>query len=156
MTDTNDLVTLTRALISAVGQTDVTEAEWEHGNFRLRIERQPTVSSDRPAMVNRAVSQPAAIISSETASVTPGDVRSKVLAPMHGMYYSAPDQSSPAFVSMGDRVVKGQVLCVIEAMKVFTNIAADHSGTIVSIGPSNGQEVVPGDLLFEIATSAER
>lgn len=72
-----------------------------------------------------------------------------VLSPMNGIYYSTPSPNAPAFVHEGDQVEEGQVVALIEAMKVFNEIVAPHAGTITRIAAQNGQLVqVDEALLF--------
>jgi acetyl-CoA carboxylase biotin carboxyl carrier protein len=76
-----------------------------------------------------------------------------VKSPIVGTFYRAPDPNSPPFVSVGDRVRVGQVLCIIEAMKLMNEIEADVAGEVVEIHPENGQPVQYGDALFTIRPS---
>ena len=71
-------------------------------------------------------------------------------SPIVGTFYSAPDPNSPPFVSVGDHVRVGQVLCIVEAMKLMNEIEAEQAGTIVRVHPENGQPVQYGDPLFTI------
>ena len=70
-----------------------------------------------------------------------------------GTYYRSPNPESPAFVNVGDRVTKGKVLCIIEAMKLMNEIESDVDGRISVIYPQNGQPVEYGEKLFGIETS---
>src|SRR5579863_9316911 len=74
----------------------------------------------------------------------------KVLAPLTGVFYRSPSPDAPAYVEAGDRVQPGDVLCVLEAMKLFNEIQSDDAGTIVRIIPGNGELVSQGDELFWI------
>ncbi len=78
---------------------------------------------------------------------------SAVPSPIVGTFYRAPDPNSPPFVNVGDRVRVGQVLCIIEAMKLMNEIEAEVAGEIVKIHPENGQPVQYGDPLFTIRPS---
>ncbi len=73
-----------------------------------------------------------------------------IIAPMVGTFYRRPRPDAEPFVSVGDRVRKGQVLCVIEAMKLMNNIEADGSGEVVEIVPEDASPVQYGDRLFVI------
>jgi len=90
---------------------------------------------------------PAAEATAEDAEAS-GD--SAVPSPIVGTFYRAPDPNSPPFVNVGDRVRVGQVLCIIEAMKLMNEIEAEVAGEIVKIHPENGQPVQYGDPLFTI------
>lgn len=74
-----------------------------------------------------------------------------VNAPLVGVFYSAPSPEKDAFVKVGDRVNKGDILCVIEAMKMFNEIKAETSGIIAEICVDNGNVVEYGQTLFKIA-----
>ena len=69
---------------------------------------------------------------------------------MVGFFYRAPNPGAPAFVDIGDTVVPGQVLCILEAMKLFNELKAEVSGTVAAIHAENAQPVEYGQLLFEI------
>jgi acetyl-CoA carboxylase biotin carboxyl carrier protein len=73
-----------------------------------------------------------------------------VASPIVGTFYRAPDPNSPPFVNIGDRVQVGQVLCIVEAMKLMNEIEAEVAGEVVKIHPENGQPVQYGDALFTI------
>jgi acetyl-CoA carboxylase biotin carboxyl carrier protein len=74
----------------------------------------------------------------------------EVAAPMVGTFYRAPAPDAPSFVDVGAAVRKGQPLCLIEVMKLFTTIASEHDGRVVAIGAENGELVEYGRTLFVI------
>ncbi len=74
----------------------------------------------------------------------------KVLAPLTGVFYRSPSPDAPPYVEVGDRVESGDVLCVLEAMKLFNEIQSDDAGKIVRIVPGNGELVSQGEELFWI------
>ena len=73
-----------------------------------------------------------------------------VKSPIVGTFYRAPAPTAPAFVDVGDRVKVGQVLCIVEAMKLLNEIESEAAGEIVKIHPENGQPVQYGDPLFSL------
>jgi acetyl-CoA carboxylase biotin carboxyl carrier protein len=74
----------------------------------------------------------------------------EVVAPMVGTFYRAPSPEAPPFVEVGSLVEKGQALCLIEVMKLFTTIYAERAGRVVQIGPGNGDLVELAQMLFII------
>jgi acetyl-CoA carboxylase biotin carboxyl carrier protein len=74
----------------------------------------------------------------------------RVESPMVGVFYRAPTPGAPAYVDVGDTVVPGQVLCVLEAMKLFNELKAESAGVIRAIHAENAQPVEYGQLLFEL------
>ncbi|MEP0773588.1 MAG: acetyl-CoA carboxylase biotin carboxyl carrier protein, partial [Acidobacteriota bacterium] len=73
-----------------------------------------------------------------------------VTSPIVGTFYRSPNPEAEPYVKVGDRVEKGQVLCIVEAMKLMNEIESDVSGTVVKIFPENGQPVEFGERLFAI------
>jgi acetyl-CoA carboxylase biotin carboxyl carrier protein len=74
----------------------------------------------------------------------------KVTAPLVGVFYRSPSPDAEPYVKIGDRVEAGQVLCVLEAMKLFNEITSDHTGVVTRIIPENGELVSLGQELFWI------
>jgi acetyl-CoA carboxylase biotin carboxyl carrier protein len=108
--------------------------------------------------LSRASSEPApqaANFSSSTGETVPaaGANVTKVLAPLTGVFYLASSPDAAPYVQVGDRVETGDVLCVLEAMKLFNEIQSDYSGTIVRVVPGTGELVSQGEELFWIEPS---
>jgi acetyl-CoA carboxylase biotin carboxyl carrier protein len=74
----------------------------------------------------------------------------RVESPMVGVFYRAPNPGAPAFVDVGDTVVPGQVLCILEAMKLFNELKSEAAGIVRAIHAENAQPVEYGELLFEL------
>lgn len=92
--------------------------------------------------------QPSAVAPiAEASSGVPANV-TRIAAPLTGVFYRAASPDTPAFVDVGDRVDVGDVLCVLEAMKLFNEIQSDYAGTIVRVVPGNGELVSQGEDLF--------
>jgi acetyl-CoA carboxylase biotin carboxyl carrier protein len=96
----------------------------------------------RPASALPAENGPAAPVAA--ANVT------RVLAPLTGVFYRSPSPDAPPYVEIGDRVAPGDILCVLEAMKLFNEIQSDDAGSILRIVPENGELVSQGEELFWI------
>lgn len=135
-------------LIAFVGRSDVTELTVTAKGTTVRIFRDR--GQDRPlAAVNAGVAAEEAKGDVSAAEMT--DTAGTVTAPIFGVLHTAPAPGDPPFVAMGDHVVEGQTLFIIEAMKVFNKIAAPRTGTITRLTDVNGAEVEVGDMLAEIA-----
>jgi acetyl-CoA carboxylase biotin carboxyl carrier protein len=89
---------------------------------------------------------------SAAAAAAPVDNAHVVTSPFVGTFYRRPNPDSPVYVSLNDKVEKGQVLCIVEAMKLMNEIEADATGTIVGILAEDGAPVEYGQPLFKIAT----
>lgn len=98
----------------------------------------PVVQSGAPAV--QAGVAPAA---------APANVK-KVAAPLVGVFYSSPSPDAEPFVKTGDRVEVGEVICILEAMKLFNEITSDYAGVVTRIIPENGELVSLGQELFWI------
>lgn len=93
---------------------------------------------------------PPRLAGSEDAPLAAPANATKVLAPLTGVFYRAASPDVAAYVEVGDRVEPGDVLCVLEAMKLFNEIQSDDAGTILRVVPENGELVSQGDELFWI------
>jgi len=98
-----------------------------------------------PSAVPAAAGEPAA----PAAALAPANVK-RVTAPVVGVYYSAPSPGAEPFVTVGARVVPGQVLCILEAMKLMNEITSEFAGVVARVIPENGQLVSLGDDLVWI------
>lgn len=92
----------------------------------------------------------AAAVGGGAASSTASANVKKVTAPLVGVFYRSPSPDAEAYVKVGDRVEAGQVLCILEAMKLFNEITSDHAGVVTRIIPENGELVSLGQELFWI------
>lgn len=148
-----------RELIKLVAEKQFAEFELEQSDFKLRIKRNsppvtpysdpPVVSAPNPtpavahaAVATAAAAQPAAAGLEESLYQVP--------SPIVGTFYRAPSPTADPFVNLGDRVVPGTTLCIIEAMKLMNEIVSDVSGEVAAIYAENGQAVEFGQPLFGI------
>ena len=109
-------------------------------------------SPDSNAEVVAKLAQTAA--PDQTAAQSPPANVKRITAPLVGVFYTAPSPGAEAFVNVGDRVTVGQVVCIIEAMKLMNEITSDFAGTLTRIVPENGELVSLGDDLLWIETPA--
>jgi len=143
--DLSDLKEILRIL----EEQDITEFELEQDGVKLRVCRK---SAHAPASAGAPAAAPAPLATA-AAEAPAADVEADgtvVRSPIVGTFYRSPDPNSPPFVSVGDRVKVGQVLCIIEAMKLMNEIEAEFAGEVVKIHVENGQPVQYGDALFTV------
>lgn len=147
-----------REIVDFLEQRGIAEFELDEDGRRVRIVRgqvaapvqhlttpQP-VTPPAPAPVPVAVPAPIAPV----AAPEPPVDQILVKSPIVGTFYRSPDPNAAAFVNVGDVVKPGQVLCIIEAMKLMNEIESEVSGEIVTVFPQNGQPVQFGEPLFAL------
>ncbi len=152
-----------KELIEFLIEKDIAEFELERGNVKVRIKRaaEPVVTAavphfavhPAPAPVLEIASTPAVPVPQKTVeeAVPAADQNLHVVrSPIVGTFYESPSPGSPPFVKAGDTVEVGQVLCIVEAMKLMNEIEADAAGEIVKKLVSNGQPIEYGQELFLI------
>ncbi|HVE70808.1 MAG TPA: acetyl-CoA carboxylase biotin carboxyl carrier protein [Thermoanaerobaculia bacterium] len=150
-------------LIDKVAETGIHSVEIEHAGTKVKIEGK----SSTPAQVihvgeMKSESAPLAVPSTPAqseASKKEEKLRAEeeseaglhiITSPIVGTFYRTPSPESPAFVNVGDRITKGKVLCIVEAMKLMNEIESDIDGVIAKIYPQNGQPVEYGEKLFAV------
>jgi acetyl-CoA carboxylase biotin carboxyl carrier protein len=155
-----------RELIEFLKEQEIVEFEMERGDFKVKVKRAgaaPAAVSDRIIAVHAApavapaetVSQPAAAVPPPSkpagaAEAAPDEGLHIVKSPIVGTFYESPSPGSPPFVKLGDTIEAGQILCIVEAMKLMNEIEADASGEIVKKLANNGQPIEYGQELFAI------
>ena len=153
--DISDLKEILRILEAQ----DITEFELEQDGVKLRVCRRSSAHAAAPgaalttlAPAAAAPPAPAPLPPPVAAApaAEPAENGTLVKSPIVGTFYRAADPNSPPFVSVGDRVKVGQVLCIIEAMKLMNEIEADHAGVVRAVLAETGSPVEFGEPLFEI------
>jgi len=145
-----------KKVIELLEETGVAEIEIKEGEEALRISRfvsQAQLTHSAP-MVQQAPAAPAAAPPAAPAPAAAATARANehmVTAPMVGTYYGAPSPGAKDFVAIGDEVKVGQVLCIIEAMKMMNQIESEYAGTVKAILVKNGDPVEFSQPLFIIA-----
>jgi len=162
-----------KELIELVAQNRLQGLELERSGFRLKIDGQQAApvmavtaaaqpapagipgaapaAAPAPAMIAASAAPPAAAPAAAGAASAAPQAGAHVLnSPIVGTFYRASSPDSEPFVEVGSRVKKGQVLCIIEAMKLMNEIESDVDGVIAEIYPQNAQAVEFGEPLFAI------
>jgi acetyl-CoA carboxylase biotin carboxyl carrier protein len=143
-----------KKLIELLEESGIAEIEIKEGEEAVRISRMPTgayaTHAPAPMMMAPPVAAAPAIAAPIEAPAKPRANEHVVTAPMVGTFYAAATPGAKAFVDIGDEVKVGQVLCIIEAMKMMNQIEADKSGKVTSIMAQNGDPVEFGQPLFVI------
>ncbi len=135
-----------KGLIELLKETDITELLVEKDGTKVKIKREKIFSSVEIPLT-RPVSVQETIIR-ETEEETQRLIT--VTSPIVGTFYRSPSPDAPAFVDAGVRIKKGQVLCIIEAMKLMNEIESEADGILVKALVENGQPVEYGEPLFLI------
>jgi acetyl-CoA carboxylase biotin carboxyl carrier protein len=151
-----------KELIEFLIEKDIAEFELERGDIKVKIKRagEHTVVHTRPEMPYVAVTVPQSGAPAVTAAAgtpqappappVPEEILHIVKSPIVGTLYESPSPGAPPFVKVGDAVEVGQVLCIVEAMKLLNEIESDVAGEIVKKMGSNGQPIEYGQELFAI------
>jgi acetyl-CoA carboxylase biotin carboxyl carrier protein len=144
-----------KELIELVSRHHLDGLEVERSGFRLKIDGQGAGQAAAPqaapaAPVAVAAPSAASAPQPEPPAVPPAAAGHVLTSPIVGTFYASPSPDAEAFARVGDRVRKGQVLCIVEAMKLMTEIESDTDGVIVEIYPKNAQPVEFGEPLFAI------
>jgi oxaloacetate decarboxylase alpha subunit len=138
-----------RELVKIVQESGVGEIEIEDEGMRVSVRRADEVAAAPIAVAPRTATEGEDVLTIPQEPVA-GDGIVRIESPMVGVFYRAPNPGAPAFVDVGDTVVPGQVLCVLEAMKLFNELKAEVAGRVLAVHAENAQPVEYGQLLFEI------
>jgi acetyl-CoA carboxylase biotin carboxyl carrier protein len=148
-------------LIDKVAESGIGSVEVEQAGTKVRIEGKstaPVLSSESASAPSAPQAPPQTAAQIETTRVEEkkrADDAAEaglhiITSPIVGTYYRSPNPEAQSFVNVGDRVTKGKVLCIIEAMKLMNEIESDVDGVLVTIYPQNGQPVEYGEKLFAV------
>jgi acetyl-CoA carboxylase biotin carboxyl carrier protein len=132
----------------------IEELEIEKAGVRLKVRRQSRIAVHEAPAVMAGQAKPVVVPVQEAPAPAPAPTQNDdlfhVKAPIVGTFYKGPNPSSPPFVSVGDFVEKGTVLCIVEAMKLMNEIESEVAGQITAAFVENGQPVEFGQKLFAI------
>ena len=163
MMDGNKLEEL-RALVEFLKANEIAEFDMEQADLKVRIKFAGEPATAAPAGIDMAqlsrlmASAPAAPVATAAASAPSAaapaapaeEVLHEVKSPIVGTFYESPSPGAAAFVKIGDQVEVGQVLCIVEAMKLMNEIESDVAGEVVKRIAASGQPVEYGQPLFAI------
>ena len=152
-------------LIDKVADRGIGAVEIERAGTKVRIEgkaAQPqmihSVSESRPMDSSAPVTLTGAMAVPQAPAPAAGQPVADeseaglhiITSPIVGTFYRSPNPESDSFVNVGDRITKGKVLCIVEAMKLMNEIESDIEGVLMKIYPSNGQPIEYGEKLFAV------
>ena len=161
-----------KQILDLVREHDLSEFEIEHEGLRLKVRKDangshvvtlpappaPLVLPPSTASPSSATPGPAAPMAAPTMAAAPADAADAeielavVKSPIVGTFYRSSEPGAASFVDIGSTIKKGDVLCIIEAMKLMNEIDSEYDGEIVNIYVENGQAVQYGERLFAIRT----
>lgn len=155
-----------KELIEFLIEKDIAEFELERGDVKVKVKRAgqqgmhtqaeprffavPAAPAAAPELTAVPVAPPATAAAPAAAQPAPEEGLHTVKSPIVGTFYEAPSPGAPPFVKVGDTVELGQVLCIVEAMKLLNEIESDVAGEIVKKLAGNGQPIEYGQELFVI------
>jgi acetyl-CoA carboxylase biotin carboxyl carrier protein len=160
-----DLAEIKR-ILAFMTEHGLEELDYERGDLHVRLKRQAapgavaagapaSTPAPRPVAVGNPGAAGAVSLALAAEPEPPAAGLHTVKSPIVGTFYAAPAPDAPPFVKVGDAVTRGQVLCIVEAMKLMNEIEADQAGEIVRCLVENGQPVEYGQPLFAIRPQAE-
>ncbi len=152
-----------RDLIDFISKTGLNEVDIETKELKLHVKREPdqkVFKSSSPVSVAAATTLPPVAPATQSTkvekSVAPSESPAaskttvEIKSPMIGTFYRSSSPDTPSFVSVGDKVTKGQTVCIIEAMKLFNEIESEVSGTVVKVSLENSTPVEYDQVLFVV------
>jgi acetyl-CoA carboxylase biotin carboxyl carrier protein len=143
-----------KKLIELLEESGISELEISEGEESVRISRHPRMAMQAPLQMAAPLAQ-AAPLAAATPATAAGEHKPRnddytVTSPMVGTYYSAASPGAKSFVEIGSEIKVGQILCIIEAMKMMNQIESDKAGRVTAILAKNGEPVEFGQPLFII------
>jgi len=152
-----------REILALMRDNGLSEFEIERDGLKLRLRKDSAGTAAAPSVVAAYLPGPAVpqAIAAAVAPVAPAPAEAAdteielavVKSPIVGTFYRSSEPGAQAFVEIGANVKKGQVLCIIEAMKLMNEIDSEYDGEIVNVYVENGQPVQYGERLFAIKTA---
>jgi len=141
-------------ILKIIDESSCDEFILETSDIKLVVRRRnaanpgPTAEPEAPRILKTPAAPPPAESAVAASKATMG--AHAIVAPMVGTFYRSPSPEAPPFVEIGSKVNKGDAICIIEVMKLFTTIHAEWNGTVAEIGAENGTLVEYGQMLFVV------
>jgi acetyl-CoA carboxylase biotin carboxyl carrier protein len=145
-----DIVKTTKELSEVLKEKDLGSIFVKNGDIEINVEAKRVEYASVAAPAPVAVPATAAADSPESAPVEAKKTGNYVTSPIIGTFYAAPAPDKPPFVQIGDKVKKGQIVCIVESMKLMNEIPCDYDGTVAAILALDGEAVDFGKELIEI------
>ena len=150
-----------RDLIEFISGTGLNEVKIETVELKLHVKREPdqkVIQGTAAPVISAGVQAPvaappapaAAAPAPKAAAPAPGKTTVEIKSPMIGTFYRSANPDSPPFASVGDKITKGQTVCIIEAMKLFNEIESEFSGTVVKVLCENSSPVEYDQVLYVV------
>ena len=149
-----------RDLIDFISKSGLNEVNIETKELKLSVKREPDqkVFKSTPVVTQTAAPVAPAVLAATPAPASPPPAAAassanktvEIKSPMIGTFYRSGNPDTPAFVSVGDKISKGQAVCIIEAMKLFNEIESEVSGTLIKVMVENASPVEYDQVLFVI------
>ena len=149
-----------KQILAMMREHELAEFELEHQGFKIRIKKDgghpvvvaaPAAAAVAPTVAAQPPGASAPAASTEPAAADDGEMELAIVkSPIVGTFYRASEPGARSFVEVGDAVRKGQVLCIIEAMKLMNEIDSEYEGEVVKVYVENGQAVQFDERLFAI------
>jgi len=149
-----------KQLVEFLKENQVAEFDLDRGDLKIRLKfSQPAAPAlagiahvGVPVAIPTAMAAPVAAAPAAAPALTAEDLHT-ITSPIVGTYYGSPSPGAAPFVSPGDRVEKGTVVCIVEAMKLMNEIESDVAGEVVKVLVTDGQPVEYGQPLFAVRTT---
>ena len=137
-----------KELIKAVDQSSIDHMEWCHEGAKLVISKSSARLQEQPVTVPNQSKPVLQAAPQQVAAEKPENAFVEILASTVGTFYAAPEPGAVPFITIGDKVADGTVVCILEAMKLFNEVASNVSGEVVEILVKDGDFVEYGQALF--------
>jgi acetyl-CoA carboxylase biotin carboxyl carrier protein len=137
------------ALAQILKEQELTEIELEADNLKIKVRKEINVTAAAMPTVSVA-SAPASNGSAAAVETKPAENLKEIKSPMVGTFYASPSPDAAAFIKVGDKIKKGDTICIIEAMKLMNEVPADFEGEVAEICIENGEAVSFGQVIAKL------